>query len=238
MSKQSLLTLANFNLFRNTNSQIEFSIAKDNRVQAGYSAYDKSKGYDVRGIRQKSAAGVGYIRLSISMIDGAGNREYHNGALFVNDKKETDKQPDFQGSVNLDNKTDGPKLRLSAWKKTGEQAGDYLSVSIQEFQSREEAASKGGNTGGGAFDMNDDAPAPAPAPAARQRPAAQQRDEGRGRAAPPARNAAPARNAPAATGGGGGGFDSSMDDDIPFATNSMEADMTTSKARKMSRYDY
>lgn len=233
MSKQSLLTLANFNLFRNTNPEIEFSISKENRVQAVYSAYDKSKGYDVRGIRQKSAGGVGYIRLSISMLDGSGNREYHNGALFVNDKKETEKQPDFQGSVNLDNKTDGPKLRLSAWKKTGATAGDYLSISIQEFQAREEAAPNGGNTKGGNFDMNDDTPAPAP----RQRTAAQQHSGGQGRAQAPAANA-PARNAPLPTGGGSGGGFSDMDDDIPFCTQSMECDMTTSKARKMSRYDY
>lgn len=204
MSKQSLLTLANFNLFRNTNQEIEFSIAKDNRVQAQYSGYDKTKGYDVRGIKAKSAGGVGYIRLSISMVDGNGQREYHNGALFTNDKKTTDKQPDFQGSVNLDNKSDGPKLRLSAWKKKGEKAGDYLSISIQEFQTKDQAASQGGNaSSGGSFDMNDDAPAPAanrvPAQSA-QRPAAQQRP-----AAPaPARRPAPQ---PA-------GFDEY--DDIPF----------------------
>lgn len=33
------------------------------------------------------------------------------------------------------------------------------------------------------------------------------------------------------------GFDD-MDDDIPFVTASMHYDMTTSKARKMARYDY
>lgn len=60
MSKQSLLTLANFNLFRNTNQEIDFSIAKDHRVQAQYSAYDKQKGFDVRGIRAKSSSGVAY----------------------------------------------------------------------------------------------------------------------------------------------------------------------------------
>ena len=35
----------------------------------------------------------------------------------------------------------------------------------------------------------------------------------------------------------GSGFDD-MDDDIPFASSSMSYDMTTSKARKMKRYDY
>ncbi|MFN5096727.1 MAG: hypothetical protein ACK5BY_13245 [Limnohabitans sp.] len=158
MSKQSLLTLANFNLFRNTNQEIEFSIAKDHRVQAQYSAYDKQKGFDVRGIRAKSSSGVAYIRLSISMVNGDGKREYHNGALFANKKKETEKQPDFQGSINLDNKTDGPKLRLSAWKKRGDKAGDYLSVSIQEFLSKDKAASEGPKAPVDAFDLENDPP--------------------------------------------------------------------------------
>lgn len=153
MSKQSLLTLANFNLFRNTNSEIEFSISKDNRVPAAYSSYDKQKGYDVRGIRSKSSTGVSYIRLSIAIANSDGQKEFHNGALFVNDKKETEKQPDFQGSVNLDNKADGPKLRLSAWKKSGPKSGEYLSVSIQEFREREQDSPRG-NTSGGAFDLD------------------------------------------------------------------------------------
>lgn len=156
MSKQFLLTLANFNLFSNTNPEIEFSINKDTRVQAQYSGYDKPKGFDVRGIRAKSAAGSGYIRLSLSIVDDQNQREYHNGALFVNDKKMTEKHPDFQGSVNLDNKTDGPKLRLSAWKKTGEKAGDYLAISIQEYKEREHTSPVG--TSGGSFDMNGSAP--------------------------------------------------------------------------------
>lgn len=152
MSKQSLLTLGNFNLFKNTNSEIEFSMSKDNRVPAAYSSYDKSKGYDVRGIRAKpTGGGAGYIRLSIAILESDGQRTFHNGALFVNEKK-ADKQPDFQGSINLDNKTDGQKLRLSAWKKTGPKSGDYLSVSIQEFR---DSTSKPKATSGGEFDMND-----------------------------------------------------------------------------------
>lgn len=199
MSKQSLLTLANFNLFRNTNQEIEFSIAKDHRVQAQYSAYDKQKGFDVRGIRAKSSSGVSYIRLSISMVNSDGKREYHNGALFVNKKKEAEKQPDFQGSINLDNKTDGPKLRLSAWKKRGDKAGDYLSVSIQEFLNKDKAANDAPKGPADAFDIENDTPV---------------------------------------TKTGAVNEANDLDDDIPFATRSMHFDATTSKARKMSRYNY
>lgn len=172
MSKQSLLTLANFNLFRNTNPEIEFSRSKDDRVQAQYSSYDKQKGYDVRGIKAKSGSGVSYIRLSIAISNSDGQKEFHNGALFVNDKKETEKQPDFQGSINLDNKSDGPKLRLSAWKKSGPKSGDYLSISVQEFRERSDAPQAPQQRNTGSFDLDD-----APSPQQRRAPAPQQRYE-------------------------------------------------------------
>ena len=222
MSKATLLAVANFNLFQNSNPEIEFSIAKDNRVQAAFSGYDKTKGYDIRGIKAKSNAGVVYLRLSISTTDN-GQREYHNGALFVNDKKTTDKQPDFQGSVNLDNKSDGPKLRLSAWKKKGEKAGDYLSIAIQEFMSKDQSAAQAPKPAAPAANSFDDFGASAPASSAPAKQAA------------PVRQVAPAQRSAAAP--VPAGFDD-MDDDIPFVTMSMFYDMTTSKARKMARYDY
>ena len=55
------------------------------------------------------------------------------------------------------------------------------------------------------------------------------------RSAPSARQAAPVQRQAAAQ--NSSGFDD-MEDDVPFATASMHYDMTTSKARKMARYDY
>lgn len=227
MSKLTLLALANVNLFVNTNEKVEFSISKDQRVQAQYSGYDKAKGYDIRGVRAKSAAGKGFIRLSFSLIDDQGQRAYFNGALFKNDKKSAANQPDMQGSLNLDNKTDGPKLRLAAWKKVGEKAGDYLSIAIQEFQ-----AQTGSGTGAnsGAFDV-DDVPVARSVPAA---PAA--------RPAPAAVRPVPAtpvaRPAPARTGAAQpAGFDDFQDDDIPFAHCFVAPNGSASnKASKMDRY--
>jgi single-strand DNA-binding protein len=69
-----------------------------------------------------------------------------------------------------------------------------------------------------------------PAPAPRQQGMAAQRQ------AAPQRNQAPQRQAPT-TGGASSGFDD-MDDDIPFASSSMSYDMTTSKQRKLARYNY
>ena len=209
MSKATLLSIANVNLFVNTNEKVEFSLSKDQRVQAQYSGYDKDKCYDIRGVRAKSAAGKGFIRLSFALIAADGTRSYVNGALFKNDKKTADKQPDMQGSLNLDNKTDGPKLRLAAWKKVGEKAGDYLSIAIQEYQ-----AQAGTPDAPNAFDM-DETPAVARAPA---------------------RTAAPAP-APARTGSvQPAGFDES-DDDIPFLHPFVSSNGSASnKASKMARY--
>ena len=237
MSKAILLALANFNLFKNVNPEIEFSRSRDDRVMAQYSGYENKEGktkYDVRGIKARGASGKGYIRLSISIIGGDGRKQFFNGALFRNDKRETVKQPDFQGSVNLDNQQDGPKLRMSAWKKSGPKAGDYLSVAIQEFLTREEAESRAAGGGGGDFDMGD-VPA-TPAPAQRQAAApARQSAPAAARAQTPVQ--AKAASAKQLAGAPMSGFDD-MDADIPFFESSMSYDMTTSKARSMKRYGY
>ena len=53
-----------------------------------------------------------------------------------------------------------------------------------------------------------------------------------------ASQATPPRQAPAAKPAPAGSGFEDMDDDIPFVSASMQYDMTTSKSRKMARYDY
>jgi hypothetical protein len=206
MSKQSLLAIANVNLFKNTNEKIEFSLSQGSRVQAQYSSYDKEKGYDVRGVTQTSSSGKNYKRLVFSTTDATGKKEYHNGALFKNEQRTTDKQPDYTGTINLDNQPQGEKLRLSAWIKNGEKSGPYLSIAIQEFQAQNQNSQNQQNAQAPSndFDSFDNAPAAAPsyAPA---RPVA---------AAPmnrptPTYAQAPQQRQPVAA----GGFE---DDSIPF----------------------
>lgn len=61
-----------------------------------------------------------------------------SGALYPNERKESDKQPDFTGPITID----GAELRLAAWTKqakTGKNAGaDYLSLSISEKRQQSE----------------------------------------------------------------------------------------------------
>lgn len=139
MSKQVLLALANANLFVNKSEKVKFFTAKEQSQVADYSAFDPEKGYDIKGINV-AKGDLKYIRLTIILGDGE-NRAYFGGALFPNTKKgDNEKAADFTGSINLTRDKGGEKLRLAAWNKKGEKAGDYLSLAISQFQEKTEQA--------------------------------------------------------------------------------------------------
>ena len=51
----------------------------------------------------------------------------NKGALFINTKKEKDTHPAMKGSINID----GKEYWLSAWSKTHETKGKWLSISVE-----------------------------------------------------------------------------------------------------------
>jgi hypothetical protein len=58
-----------------------------------------------------------------------------SGVLFKNDKKETDKHPDYTGKINVA----GKELRLAAWIRDGKK-GKFMSLKVSEFQQKTEEA--------------------------------------------------------------------------------------------------
>lgn len=62
--------------------------------------------------------------------------EYSNenrGVLFKNDRKETDKHPDYRGNINVD----GAEFWLDAWIKTSKKDGSkFMSLSIKPKEAR------------------------------------------------------------------------------------------------------
>jgi uncharacterized protein (DUF736 family) len=81
--------------------------------------------------------------------------EYSNensGALFKNEKKDTDKHPDYAGKINVN----GKELRLAAWVREGK-AGKFMSLKVSELTQKQEV--KPAAKASGSFeDMPDDLP--------------------------------------------------------------------------------
>ena len=83
------------------------------------------------------------------------SNEYDNtdkGALFKNDKKESDKHPDYRGSINVG----GTEYWLSAWLKTSKAWQKYFSLSVKPKEER--PAHKVNGPASSDPDLNDDIP--------------------------------------------------------------------------------
>lgn len=58
----------------------------------------------------------------------------NRGVLFKNDRKESDKHPDYKGSINVN----GEEYWLSAWIKEGK-SGKFMSLSVSAKESKPKA---------------------------------------------------------------------------------------------------
>jgi hypothetical protein len=67
----------------------------------------------------------------------------NRGVLFMNDKGDNENRPDMTGNLAIDPEQyelgeDGLiHIRLSAWNKNSEKAGDYLSISAQQLKNKQ-----------------------------------------------------------------------------------------------------
>ena len=74
----------------------------------------------------------------------------NRGALFRNEKKENDKQPDYTGKINVD----GVDKRLAAWVSESKAGKKYFSIRVSDFQ--EQQGGQSPNQGGGIPDNDFD----------------------------------------------------------------------------------
>ena len=58
----------------------------------------------------------------------------NRGVLFKNDRKESEKHPDYKGNINVG----GVEFWLSAWIKEGAK-GKFMSLSVSEKEQRKES---------------------------------------------------------------------------------------------------
>ena len=81
----------------------------------------------------------------------------NRGALFRNEKKENDKQPDYTGKINVD----GVDKRLAAWVSESRAGKKYFSIRVSEFQEQQAGGDQGRQQSGGGIpedDFDDDIP--------------------------------------------------------------------------------
>jgi len=55
-------------------------------------------------------------------------QKQNTGAIFKNDKKTADNQPDYRGKINVE----GKELEISLWVKTAQSGVKYMSAAIKE----------------------------------------------------------------------------------------------------------
>jgi len=64
----------------------------------------------------------------------------NRGAMFKNDRKETDRHPDMKGTLNVE----GREFWVSAWKQTSKAGKPYVSLSVQPKEQQSDRKYGGG----------------------------------------------------------------------------------------------
>jgi hypothetical protein len=60
------------------------------------------------------------------------NKYDNSGALFTNEYKKTDQQPDFKGNITIN----GKNFKLSAWKNKGQGGKNFISLKIDTYEEK------------------------------------------------------------------------------------------------------
>ncbi len=79
----------------------------------------------------------------------------NRGTLFKNKRKETDRHPDYTGSINIG----GEEYFLDAWLKTAQKSGErFMSLSVKKKNRQPETASRQHDPQHGSAGFDDEIP--------------------------------------------------------------------------------
>lgn len=78
----------------------------------------------------------------------------NTGALFINDKGDNEKRPDYRGKVNIE----GTEYSVSGWKRTSQTGKPYLSLRLELAREDYGKAGKPDHAKAAASDFDDDIP--------------------------------------------------------------------------------
>lgn len=77
----------------------------------------------------------------------------NTGALFKNENKQTENQPDYTGPYYA---PDGTEMRIAAWLKTASSGKKYMSIQVSEKMGMKDLPKE--PEGAGHVDLSDDIP--------------------------------------------------------------------------------
>ena len=78
----------------------------------------------------------------------------NSGAIFKNDKKTAEKQPDYNGKIVVD----GNEKQIALWLRTSEKGLKYFSVAISEPYNKQAETNAPQSPAQAAANVNDDLP--------------------------------------------------------------------------------
>lgn len=126
--------------------------AKFDEVIADYRITNTESSVSGSAIKDRSQAGHPVIRVNFGVKDGE-STAYFNGTLNLSKQKKSENAPDMFGTAS---KKDGSEMDLACWFKTDKNGSKYLSCSMQEPYTKDEASAPA--SAPAAADMDDDIP--------------------------------------------------------------------------------
>lgn len=126
--------------------------AQFDEVTADYRVTNTEGNVNGSAIKDKSQAGHNVIRVNYGVKSGE-STTYFNGTLNLSKQKKSENAPDMFGTAST---KDGSEMDLACWFKDDKNGNKYLSCSMQEPYTKDDASAPA--SAPAAADMDDDIP--------------------------------------------------------------------------------